>query len=430
MQAALVGISSEASLMTLMMDGLVVVEPVSGINETYRVSHASGVENTKLQRPRSEQRIEGHLYNYPADSPPVAIQDPCSFCSESRNDILEHGRLYVLRTLQKTEEGTTEVNSQFPLCHYCLLKVRQTCEIFAFLRSLKSGAWHLESVTVDANSQRSSTEFKSQSKLSTPERGSERKVKSDRKSKRLSIMAGLTKSFPSKTSYAIEETPGSNSQVTTPTTNIQIAWAQLCKLRSTLHWTHIGIWSIGDSVETKLGPMTFPDSAEAVASSSNEVLTHLQSLASSNNDEFDFEKTTNSSELVDPDVHEEKIMSKSEVSTPTLSPTVIAAPNESETHSADQKSKVEQENGDAVVLLRQEEPEILNHVTLGSSSEEDQKPDTGHQQSEEKSEEQIAALDNHANSSHSEIENDAPKSQNITDDETVFDDARSGLSQA
>ena len=40
-----------------------------------------------------------------------------------------------------------------------------------------------------------------------------------------------------------------------PKTNIEYAWLQLCKLRSILHWAHIGVWSVNDSISTKIGPV-------------------------------------------------------------------------------------------------------------------------------------------------------------------------------
>lgn len=246
------------NLMSLMIDGSIVVEPVSGINETYRVGHMPSQVEAVPQFRGPEQQSRPHLYNYPADSPPVAIESPCSFCSESRNDILEHGRLYVLKTLQKMENGITETSSQFPLCHYCLLKVRQTCEIFAFLRSLKSGAWHLEAVTISKTNNAFSVQTNSVSNSPTLESPPDN-MKPDRKSKRMSFMAGLSKTLPLKTSYTVESASPCPEQITTPTTNIQRAWAQLCKLRSSLHWAHIGIWTLEDVVETKVGPVVAVD---------------------------------------------------------------------------------------------------------------------------------------------------------------------------
>ncbi|SCU95782.1 LAFA_0G02278g1_1 [Lachancea sp. 'fantastica'] len=236
------------NLMNLMMEGMVIIEPVSGINETYRLGHGSNSAVNSPQLPKSEKSRESHLYNYPADSPPVAIQDPCAFCSESRNDILEHGRLYLLKTLQKNEDGSITPNAQFPLCHYCLLKIRQTCEIFAFLRLLKSGAWHLEDLS-EYHRQQIATDGSAPSANASENPGLENK------SKRATFMAGLSKSLPSKVPSSTKMVPLISSQSGNPSTNTQRAWAQLCKLRASLHWAHIGIWALEDSLETKIGPV-------------------------------------------------------------------------------------------------------------------------------------------------------------------------------
>ena len=53
-----------------------------------------------------------------------------------------------------------------------------------------------------------------------------------------------------------------NAKPGQPTTNIQRAWLQLCKLRCILHWTHIGIWAVDDSISSKIGPLVEDDSDE------------------------------------------------------------------------------------------------------------------------------------------------------------------------
>lgn len=130
------------TLLSLIIDGMVVVEPLSGVNATYQIGYnsSSPVKQATSNMPK--------MFKFPLDSPPVAVHAACSFCGESRDDIIEHARMYVLKTLHKSDDGAEHVTNTYPLCHWCLLKVRQTCEIFAFLRSLKVGAWHLEKVTL------------------------------------------------------------------------------------------------------------------------------------------------------------------------------------------------------------------------------------------------------------------------------------------
>lgn len=239
------------TLMSLMMDGLVVVEPLSGLNETFQFGPSSPQlnGNTNVTSPGRNSPKNSHLFNYPVDSPPIAVYEKCSFCGESRNDVIEHARMYVLKTLTKTEDGSLVVTNNFPLCNYCLLKLRQTCEIFAFLRSLKLGAWNLEKVTLTNIEKGESEKFSIVSKISKDPK------KDEKMSQARSYFAGLN-STPKLTPRV--EVPV--DRVGSPTTNIQRAWLQLCKLRSTLHWAHIGIWSVSDAIGTKFGPINYEES--------------------------------------------------------------------------------------------------------------------------------------------------------------------------
>ncbi|CCH45781.1 Guanine nucleotide exchange factor for Rab3A [Wickerhamomyces ciferrii] len=147
--AAGIGWYSKRTLMTAFIEGRVVIEPVSGINETYRINFQSNKIN--------ESDVKSNLYTYPAHSPPVAIEHPCAICSEMRNDILEHSRLYTLKVhapkskddLNSSRTASPSPSSpviahQYALCSYCLFKVRSACELFAFLRSLKNNVWKLD----------------------------------------------------------------------------------------------------------------------------------------------------------------------------------------------------------------------------------------------------------------------------------------------
>lgn len=142
-----IGWLSKRTLMGAFIDGRVIIEPVSGINETYRINF----QNNKA----AETDIKSNLYSYPAHSPPVAIDQPCAICGEDRNDILEHTRLYILKVHapKSKEDSITSINStpsspviahQYALCSHCLFRVRSACELFAFLRSLKTNIWKLD----------------------------------------------------------------------------------------------------------------------------------------------------------------------------------------------------------------------------------------------------------------------------------------------
>ncbi|CAI4049377.1 guanine nucleotide exchange factor SEC2 SKDI_14G0610 [Saccharomyces kudriavzevii IFO 1802] len=235
------------TLLSLIIDGLVIVEPLSGVNATYHIGYnsSSPVKQSTANMPK--------MFKFPLNSPPVAVHAACSFCGESRDDIIEHARMYVLKTLHKADDGTEQVTNTYPLCHWCLLKLRQTCEIFAFLRSLKVGAWHLEKLVMQNIAKGDLVKF---SEVTQRTKTEDRVSSHDKKSKRLSFMAGLGINSTAKSKPKMEVFSSEiNAKPGQPTTNIQRAWLQLCKLRCILHWTHIGIWAVDDSISSKIGPL-------------------------------------------------------------------------------------------------------------------------------------------------------------------------------
>ena len=62
---------------------------------------------------------------------------PCSMCGEARKDPIY---------LRNHRFRTSEVDSaqRYPLCKYCLNRVRSTCDYLAFLRMVKDGHWKAE----------------------------------------------------------------------------------------------------------------------------------------------------------------------------------------------------------------------------------------------------------------------------------------------
>lgn len=96
------------SVLTSMTDGSLVVEPTP--------STATG---------RFGKVIKPELY-------------PCSLCGESRKDD-EYLRTHRFRI---SETDTSQVG--YPLCKYCLARVRSTCEFLGFLRIVKDGHWRTD----------------------------------------------------------------------------------------------------------------------------------------------------------------------------------------------------------------------------------------------------------------------------------------------
>lgn len=62
---------------------------------------------------------------------------PCSLCGESRKDD-EYLRMYRFRTSENSSA------QRYPLCRYCLNRVRSTCDFLGFLRIVKDGHWRTD----------------------------------------------------------------------------------------------------------------------------------------------------------------------------------------------------------------------------------------------------------------------------------------------
>lgn len=103
----------------LLIEGKVKIEPIKGINETLKLDY----NNQQNSAPT-----------------PTAIDQPCEFCQEHRNDNLEHSRLHYLKLLDP--ETLAELIS-YPLCNYCLIKLRNICEFFAKLRLINKNFYKL-----------------------------------------------------------------------------------------------------------------------------------------------------------------------------------------------------------------------------------------------------------------------------------------------
>ncbi|KAI1825820.1 hypothetical protein F4861DRAFT_152818 [Xylaria intraflava] len=77
----------------------------------------------------------------PTNSPFASISRPqyypCSLCGEARKDE-PYLRNYRFRTSE------SESAQRYPLCQYCLARVRSTCDFLGFLRMVKDGHWRAD----------------------------------------------------------------------------------------------------------------------------------------------------------------------------------------------------------------------------------------------------------------------------------------------
>lgn len=224
------------NLFNWFISGEVLVEPISGHNEHFKSSYVNKGKN---------------MYKFPDSAPPVAIDEPCSICNERRNDSLEHNRLHYMKL--PSQSSKKEFNL-YLLCHYCLLKVRSICDIFGFLRELKMGVWNLEKVS------NSSIDIKEQPLSQSTTR---RKRSSSRAAKRVSMISDAFNIW-SMNSSMDDPTNGSDMVIETTQSgdllsNIQLSFIELCKLRSILNWTNLGIWSLDTDengcINTKITPI-------------------------------------------------------------------------------------------------------------------------------------------------------------------------------
>lgn len=124
--------SKGKSFWSLLVEGKAIIEPVSGVNETFKLTYKGAKTGTEV---------------------PVAIKDPCVFCGEHKDDLLEHARLYNLKlygpalelSVNTTEFGGEqhEVVGSYPLCNFCLVKLRAICDFFAKLRLIHANIYKL-----------------------------------------------------------------------------------------------------------------------------------------------------------------------------------------------------------------------------------------------------------------------------------------------
>lgn len=273
-----IGLWTRKTLLNAMIDGLVVTEPLTGLTETFQFGYASPSLNKLSDEifPSSNKPSDGKLsssakssedkphglFKVKDDSAPLAWRESCALCGECRNDNLVHARMHDLKVQTKETNGKLVVQNSYPLCLWCVSRVRQTCDIYAFLRSLKLGNWNLEKVTLKNGTVSEAVVSKAAGSPKSPSKAGKKFKKEEIRSKRMSFMGGLgINTLSHKSKPQVESTSKiSMERIGQPNSNIERAWLQLCKLRSMLHWSHIGVWSINDSVCSKIGPASNQES--------------------------------------------------------------------------------------------------------------------------------------------------------------------------
>lgn len=106
------------------------------IEPTLRLDAAPGL-SWLARRTVLNSVCEGTLVVEPMPTPTKLFFFPCSLCGESRKDPA-HVRSHRFKT------NESENAQRYPLCNYCLGRVRSTCDYLGFLRVLKDGHWRAD----------------------------------------------------------------------------------------------------------------------------------------------------------------------------------------------------------------------------------------------------------------------------------------------
>ncbi|KAK0112195.1 rab guanine nucleotide exchange factor S2 [Cadophora gregata f. sp. sojae] len=106
------------------------------IEPTLRLDAAPGL-SWLARRTVLNAVCEGSLVVEPMPTSSKPYSFSCSLCGESRKDPA-HTRSHRFRTSE------SDSAQRYPLCKYCLGRVRSTCDFLGFLRILKDGHWRCD----------------------------------------------------------------------------------------------------------------------------------------------------------------------------------------------------------------------------------------------------------------------------------------------
>ncbi|ERS98234.1 hypothetical protein HMPREF1624_05017 [Sporothrix schenckii ATCC 58251] len=109
---------------------------IEDIEPTLRLDTAPGI-SWLVRRNIMSAVLEGTLVAEPVPNitgSALVVQQPCSMCGEHRREdsFLRHHRF----RLTESDKSTP-----YPLCNYCLSRVRSVCGFLVFLRMIKEGHW-------------------------------------------------------------------------------------------------------------------------------------------------------------------------------------------------------------------------------------------------------------------------------------------------
>ena len=112
------------------------------LEPTLRLDTAPGL-SWLARRTVINSMCEGKLIVEPVPSAARLYHPPCTLCGEQGRD-QKHGRTHRFRTSE------SETAQRYPICNYCLGRVRASCDFLGFLRMIKDGHWRTEGAQAEA----------------------------------------------------------------------------------------------------------------------------------------------------------------------------------------------------------------------------------------------------------------------------------------
>ncbi|KAK4697910.1 Rab guanine nucleotide exchange factor SEC2, partial [Lecanoromycetidae sp. Uapishka_2] len=112
------------------------------LEPTLRLDTAPGL-SWLARRTVINSMCEGRLIVEPTPSAAKLYYPPCTLCGEQGRDE-KHARTHRFRT------SDSDSAQRYPLCNYCLGRVRASCDFIGFLRMIKDGYWRTDGPQAEA----------------------------------------------------------------------------------------------------------------------------------------------------------------------------------------------------------------------------------------------------------------------------------------
>jgi Rab guanine nucleotide exchange factor SEC2 len=114
---------------------------VEDIEPTLRLDTAPGL-SWLVRRSVISSIVEGSLVVEPMPSATKMFIYPCSLCGETRRE-------ENFRRTHRFRTNESDSAQRYPLCTYCLNRLRATCDYISFLRMIKDGHWRTENAETE-----------------------------------------------------------------------------------------------------------------------------------------------------------------------------------------------------------------------------------------------------------------------------------------